>query len=245
MHHTPRDPRGLVLATLAAAAVAAGVAALVVMLPADASTGYDYPAEPVAAAPAGPSTAVPAAGAATSAGTALQSTSPPGSSPAGSGGAAGPVPAEPPAPKSNGGTVQAPAAAGAAQADTLRSTRVATRGRGRLMAATLTGDVEVPAKGDPRGVGVAAVRVEAGKLCLEGTVTGLAPVTRAHLHRGVRGTAGPVVAEFPVVGPARVAGCVRVDPALTARILTNPENWYVNVHTAAFPQGALRGQLMW
>jgi hypothetical protein len=113
------------------------------------------------------------------------------------------------------------------------------------MAATLTGDVVRPAAGDPRGVGVLAVRVEAGKICLEGTVVGGDAITAMRLHRGTRGTPGPSVASFPVVGPARAAGCVRVPGALTGRILQNPENWYVQATTAAFPGGAVRGQLMW
>jgi len=65
------------------------------------------------------------------------------------------------------------------------------------------------------------------------------------LHRGGRGTAGPAVATFPLVGPARAAGCVRVPRDLTDRILQNPENWHLLAGTAQFPGTALRGQLMW
>ena len=34
-----------------------------------------------------------------------------------------------------------------------------------------------------------------------------------------------------------------VDPALIQAIIDFPENYYVNVHNASFPGGALRGQL--
>ena len=39
-------------------------------------------------------------------------------------------------------------------------------------------------------------------------------------------------------------GCINgVDPALVADIAANPEDYYVNIHTDAHPNGAVRGQL--
>lgn len=218
------------------AAVAAGVtAAGLLVAPAPVAT-----AKP---APAVPTTAVPATGSPAAAGTAPQAVrqAPP---PTG----ANAVPAEPPANRPPGaGSTRPPGAEStpAATAGPIAATRVATRGSGRLMASTLTGDVVVPRKGDPGGVGIAALRVEPAKICLEATVTGAERITSMRLHRGVRGAAGPAVAAFPVVGPARAAGCVRVAKALTDRILENPENWHLLAGTARFPGTALRGQLMW
>jgi hypothetical protein len=40
-----------------------------------------------------------------------------------------------------------------------------------------------------------------------------------------------------------IAEGTTTDPALTAAILANPENYYVNVHTTACPTGTIRGQL--
>jgi hypothetical protein len=79
----------------------------------------------------------------------------------------------------------------------------------------------------------------------------------AHIHRGVKGTNGPVVANlaFPVGGDA--ADCLTEgeagkfprlgmagEPAsIVQDILANPAGYYVNVHTVDFPAGAIRGQL--
>jgi hypothetical protein len=39
------------------------------------------------------------------------------------------------------------------------------------------------------------------------------------------------------------SGCTSADPNLIKAIIQHPEKYYVNVHTAEFPGGALRGQL--
>ncbi len=46
-----------------------------------------------------------------------------------------------------------------------------------------------------------------------------------------------------VRSPGQITGCVPVEPALAADVGQNPSDYYVNVHNAAFPGGALRGQL--
>ena len=60
------------------------------------------------------------------------------------------------------------------------------------------------------------------------------------------GENGPIVVTLapPSSGDPGVSGaCVAVDPELLDDILQHPAQYYVNVHTAAFPGGALRGQL--
>jgi hypothetical protein len=40
-----------------------------------------------------------------------------------------------------------------------------------------------------------------------------------------------------------VKGCTRADAAVIIAIMQDPARYYVNVHNAAFPKGAVRGQL--
>ena len=72
----------------------------------------------------------------------------------------------------------------------------------------------------------------------------LAPAAAAHIHRGATGVAGPVV--VPLTTPSasgQSSGCTSVARTLVASILASPASFYVNVHTAEFPAGAIRGQL--
>ena len=85
-------------------------------------------------------------------------------------------------------------------------------------------------------------------------------VTQAHIHEGSREEDGPVVAPLleytaepdgtgsggPLTtGPDMplIAGATVEDPDLVEAILTNPEQYYVNVHTSHNPGGEIRGQI--
>jgi hypothetical protein len=120
------------------------------------------------------------------------------------------------------------------------------------LAATLSGANEVPGPGDPDGRGRAFVRLAGGKACYALKWSGISAPTAAHIHEGRAGVAGPVVVLFFQPGTnaaslpgtlSSVAGCVPVDPALARRIAAKPRDWYVNIHTADFAPGAIRGQL--
>lgn len=118
---------------------------------------------------------------------------------------------------------------------------------GTALAATLTGAAEVPGPGDPDGSGSATIRLRAGQaqICYGLTVAGITlPATAAHIHEGAAGVAGPPVVTLEAPGATgATAGCVRVARPLAAAILASPGSYYVNVHTADFPDGAVRGQL--
>lgn len=106
--------------------------------------------------------------------------------------------------------------------------------------ATLTGKAETP-KGDPDGRGTAEIRITGRQVCWEIKVSGVQKIVAAHIHKGSPGVAGPVVVPFGKVYKAK--GCTTTTAALAAAIVKRPAAYYVNVHNAKYPAGALRGQL--
>ena len=77
-----------------------------------------------------------------------------------------------------------------------------------------------------------------------------APVA-AHIHLAPRGVPGPVVVPLaaPPAATSTVSACITASeggamtPAELAAIVANPGAYYVNVHTAVWPAGEVRGQL--
>jgi hypothetical protein len=116
---------------------------------------------------------------------------------------------------------------------------------GRKLTATLTGAAEVPTPGDPDGTGTASVTVNPGqgRICYEITVRNIAPATMAHIHEAPVGVAGPVVKGLTPPTDGSSSGCVDVTRQLALEILKDPADYYVNVHNAEYPGGAVRGQL--
>ena len=116
---------------------------------------------------------------------------------------------------------------------------------GRELTTTLTGEQEVPVPGDPDGIGFATVTVNPGKglVCYELSVSDIVPAAAAHIHEAPPGEAGPVVVTLEPPTNGSSDGCVEVDRAEAKDILKNPADYYVNVHNAEYPAGALMGQL--
>jgi len=113
--------------------------------------------------------------------------------------------------------------------------------------AQLLGASEAPDPGDPNGRGSATVLIPNDtKLCFAILVTGITRPNAAHIHKGAPGVAGPVAVSLapPTSGSAGArAGCVTAPKAVLTDIKAKPASYYVNVHTADYPAGALRGQL--
>lgn len=117
----------------------------------------------------------------------------------------------------------------------------------------LTGAQEIPGPGDDDGVGAFAAVIRGDRLCYALVATRIETATAAHIHAAPTGVAGGIVVGLNTPNPVS-RGCITaVDDAqntmatLThselAAIVANPSQFYVNVHNASFPAGAIRGQL--
>jgi hypothetical protein len=117
-----------------------------------------------------------------------------------------------------------------------------------LLGGNEVGPTGQAAAGDPDGSGAAAVSlVAADQLCFSILVNRVDPPALAHIHQAPPGVNGPIVVNLtpPSAGELGASvGCAGgLDPALVENILRTPWQFYVNVHTGAFPAGAVRGQL--
>lgn len=116
---------------------------------------------------------------------------------------------------------------------------------GRPFTTGLSGASEVPGPGDPDGTGTAHLTLNQGQgeVCFDITVANIDAAIGGHIHVGTSDVAGPVVVNLLGTTPSVLSGCVEADKDLIKDIRQNPEDYYVNVHTAPFPAGAVRGQL--
>jgi hypothetical protein len=116
---------------------------------------------------------------------------------------------------------------------------------GRRLKATLTGAAEVPGPGDADGTGHVTLTLSAGKnqICYELAVSNIGTATAAHIHSGAADAAGPVLVMLKAPETGSSKDCVTLDREKILDIIKNPQNYYVNVHNADFPDGAVRGQL--
>lgn len=117
---------------------------------------------------------------------------------------------------------------------------------GRPLKATLSGENEVPDPADPDGSGMAEVTLNLGQqeVCYELSVENIGPATLAHIHAAPAGENGAPVITLDAPSDGSSSGCVSdVSKDLIREILKSPSDYYVNVHNADYPAGAVRGQL--
>jgi hypothetical protein len=99
---------------------------------------------------------------------------------------------------------------------------------------------------DGRASASATIDEETRELCFGLTAKNLDEPVAAHIHRGTRGRNGPIVVTLtaPSAGdPGASSGCVEVTDRLARSLTRNPHRYYWNIHTEAFPDGAVRGQV--
>jgi hypothetical protein len=116
------------------------------------------------------------------------------------------------------------------------------------LSTSLSGSEEIGG-GDSNGKGFVSLEIFAnGTICYEGKVQAIGrEIVGAHIHVGVAGVNGPIVVDLDPFN-AEITGnkaehCVVTTAELAGAIVANPTGYYVNVHTTAFPGGAIRGQL--
>jgi len=74
--------------------------------------------------------------------------------------------------------------------------------------------------------------------------------TFAHIEKGAVGVSGPLAVGFtqpgmidPTIGEIEWNDTVPASASTISALISTPANFYVNVHTKAYPRGAVRGQL--
>jgi len=112
---------------------------------------------------------------------------------------------------------------------------------GRPLTATLAGG----GNGDSDGTGTLRLTLNQGQgqICYELSAVGIDSATAAHIHAGATGVSGAIIATLNAPSSGSSSGCVSLEAATIQTIRQNPGDYYVDVHNAAFPNGAIRGQL--
>ena len=117
-------------------------------------------------------------------------------------------------------------------------------------AGELRGSNEVPPNSST-AVGAYFITIDPSfNLTWEVNIGALQNASLAHIHDGSAGTTGNVLITFAsdsgqfqngrTFGTVSIAG---LDASVRQRLLTTPSSFYVNVHSNAFPNGEIRGQL--
>jgi hypothetical protein len=130
----------------------------------------------------------------------------------------------------------------AAVAGLLLATVALASGGGHLTA-QLRGTNERPtAPASNRGRAEITLRPATGKVCWDFTITKIDGAgTAAHIHKGRPGVAGPVY--IPLGTTFKRQGCASAPKAKINAVKAHPGAFYVNIHNAKHPAGAMRGQL--
>jgi hypothetical protein len=127
---------------------------------------------------------------------------------------------------------------------TCPTTALSPRRGGQQLTATLSG-------ANTTATGTFSMRLNRGQgtICYTLTQTGLTGVTASHIHvfdasqLGAPFTNNGIVVPLSAPTAGSSSGCVDVPRTIVKAIASNPSNFYVNVHTALVPAGAIQGTL--
>jgi hypothetical protein len=108
--------------------------------------------------------------------------------------------------------------------------------------ATLSGASEVPTNAST-GTGSASLIFNTSTKIFTITVThNIASPTGAHIHKAAVGVSGGII--FPFASAASPISYTSAALDATQEADLNANQYYVNIHSAAFPGGEIRGQLI-
>lgn len=124
------------------------------------------------------------------------------------------------------------------------SAAAASGGTAKTITVHMTGGQEVP-KGSPVGSGVFKFQLlpSRGMLCFSLTWSKIDTPTASHIHKAPAGKAGNIVIVLYGTPPVGHSGCRHASKSVLTAIGKHPKDYYVNVHTAKYPGGAIRAQL--
>lgn len=115
---------------------------------------------------------------------------------------------------------------------------------------SMTGAQEVPTAADPDGTGLGTITINdsIGLISWSLTYANIVAPTAMHIHgpSAPVGVAAGVFVGLGVVtsgGPGTLINSVTTSAANALAINTTAANFYVNIHNATYPGGAIRGQL--
>jgi len=113
----------------------------------------------------------------------------------------------------------------------------------KTVSAKLTGKAEKPT-GDPNGSGFVVVKLneDTRRVCWTfSKIKKIGTPQAAHIHKGKAGKSGPVW--IPLGAAFKAKGCTTATKHQVDEVLEYPNRYYVNIHNAKYPNGAIRGQL--
>jgi hypothetical protein len=117
-----------------------------------------------------------------------------------------------------------------------------------MLAARLNGSQQVPAVStNAVGVGGFSLNASMDTMCITITCTGLSgPITAAHIHEGAVGATGGVVLDLqPNINGNQIMATITGTNLNAANLSKYLQGlYYINIHTAANPNGEIRGQIL-